>query len=305
MQHTLQTGSVARIAGQRAASASAAPRRVAGRRFTAIAVGQIKEDELPSFAASPERPLSDPSASVVKRGRSALVVRVDLPIGGGRMRAAYKQCGGRSWLRRIARGIRTSAAVRNFRLGHRLLNLGIDTPQPLIAVAPRWRNFLRPSYLATEWIEDALPLDAFGRATKILPPARRRAELCDTARSLGRLIGTLHRQGFSHRDLKSANLLVRERDWRVEVFLVDLDGAARARFRVKATRLKNLARLQAATGRMTGVTATLRCRFLRTYLATLGNPAEWKTVWRQLAKASRIPPAPAVSFVSSPGRRAA
>jgi tRNA A-37 threonylcarbamoyl transferase component Bud32 len=180
--------------------------------------------------------------------------------------------------------------LRNFRLGHKLLALGIATPRPVLAISPRWHNLLSPSFLATEWIEGGLPLDAFVRASMAGPHAHRRAQLCDAARRLGQLIGTLHRNGFSHRDLKSANLLVRENGRQVEVFLIDLDGATVSHVRIETTRLKNLLRLHAATCRMSGVTATLRYQFLRSYLATLGNSANWKTVWRQLQKASRIPP---------------
>jgi tRNA A-37 threonylcarbamoyl transferase component Bud32 len=191
--------------------------------------------------------------------------------------------------------MRPSAAVRNFRLGHRLLELGIETPRPLIAVSPRWHNLLRPSYLATEWIDGAVPLDAFAKSESALSPARRRMALRETARQLGRLIGTLHNRGYAHRDLKSANLLVRERDGRVEVFLIDLDGASPAYLRLEVTRFKNLARLQQATARMACVTRTLRRRFLDSYLATLSGAQDWKTVWRQVGRISRIPPPPMLS----------
>jgi tRNA A-37 threonylcarbamoyl transferase component Bud32 len=295
MQHALQI----RSAEQTESAERAAPSCAAGRDYTALAIGEFNDGELACLVTSPERALSDPTATVVKQGRSALVVRVDLPIGGAETRTAYKRCGSRSWLRRIARGMRPSSAVRNFRLGHRLLKLGIETPRPLIAVSPRWHNLLRPSYLATEWIDGALPLDALAKCASALSPARRRVALRETARQLGRLIGTLHNRGYAHRDLKSANLLVRERDGRVEVFLIDLDGAARAYLRLETTRLKNLARLQQATARMTCVTQTLRCRFLQSYLAPLGGVRDWKTVWRQVRRISKIPPSP----VLSPERR--
>jgi tRNA A-37 threonylcarbamoyl transferase component Bud32 len=239
--------------------------------------------------------LSDPNASVIKRGRSALVLRLNFAIGGIEMPVAYKQCGSRTPLRRLVRGVRASAALRNFRLGDQFLNLGIHTPRPLLAVSPRWRKLLSPSYLATEWIDGAMPLDAFAQTASAWAPKRRRLALRETALRLGQLIGTLHKRGYSHRDLKSANLLVREREGRVEVFLIDLDGASRAHLRLKTTRLKNLARLQQATARMACVTQTLRRRFLHSYLATLSGAQDWKTVWRQVGRISRIPPPPMLS----------
>jgi tRNA A-37 threonylcarbamoyl transferase component Bud32 len=290
MPSALQSLSSEETSGEEGSRAAGHRRRFAGRDFTAISVGEMDAEALASIAASPDRPLSDPTVTLVKRGRSALVVRVNVLVGGLQTPVAYKRCGSRTWLRRLARGVRTAAAVRNFVLGHRMLSLGIATPRPLLAVSPRWHNLLSPSYLATEWIEGAVPIDAFARTVSAWKPARRRGALREAAQCLGRLIGRLHACGFSHRDLKSANLLVREGDPQVEVFLVDLDGASRWYVRRGATQLKNLARLHDATCQMSGVTHALRCRFIQAYLAALGAPASWKAVWRQLQKAPRIPP---------------
>jgi tRNA A-37 threonylcarbamoyl transferase component Bud32 len=265
-------------------------RNATGSDFTAVAIDEIGPEQLASCVESPERPLTEPAAVVVKRGRSALVVQANVSIGGVETAVAYKRCGSRSWHRRLVRGLRTSGALRNFRLGRRLLRLGIATPPPLLAVSPRWHNLLAPSFLATQWIEGGLPLDAFARKVDSWSPTKRRAAMREAATQLGQLVGTLHKQGFSHRDLKAGNLLVREHDGRIEAFLVDLDGAAQPRLRVQATRLKNVARLHLATHRLAGVSQTLRCRFVRSYVATLGGARDWKTAWRQLSKASRIPP---------------
>jgi tRNA A-37 threonylcarbamoyl transferase component Bud32 len=293
MQRALQAPANPAIERQPTGSAFGGYRRSAGNDFTAISVVAIDDETLTNIAASPERLLSDPAATLVKLGRSARVVRVDLLHSGLQTPVAYKRCGSRTPIRRMVRGLRTSAAVRNFHLGHRLASLGIATPRPLLAVAPRWHNLLSPSYLATEWIEGAVPIDAFARAATEWAPARRRAALREAAAWLGRLVGRLHKCGYSHRDLKSANLLVRERDRHIETFLVDLDGATHPLLLSERARLKNLGRLHEATCQMSGVTSALRCRFLHAYLAAFGQPASWKTLWRQMQKARRIPPLPA------------
>ncbi len=161
-----------------------------------MAVADFDPHELANVVVFPERVLNDPSATVVKRGRSAVVVRATVSLNAVDTPIAYKRCGARNWIRRLLRGLRTSAARRNFVLGHRLLELGVATPRPLLAVVPRWHNLLAPSYLATEWIEGAAPIDAFARNVAQWPPKLSRRILGETARQLGRSIATLHRQGY-------------------------------------------------------------------------------------------------------------
>src|ERR1700678_2750100 len=100
-------------------------RRAVCDRYRAVAVDDFTAAEVARLAAAPEQIVNDPRAFVVKRGRSALVVRTDLSIGGTATAVAYKRCGSRTRLRQFVRGVRTSAALRNFRLGYRLLQLGM------------------------------------------------------------------------------------------------------------------------------------------------------------------------------------
>jgi tRNA A-37 threonylcarbamoyl transferase component Bud32 len=259
-----------------------------GRNYKAVAVGEVTPDQLSRAVESPEVPLDVPITSVVKRGRSALIVKASFCLSDGEVRTAYKRCGSKNWIRRLARGLQTTRAVRNFRLGHTLRRLGIATPRPLLAVSPRWRSFLRPAFLATEWLEGSMPIDAFLRATARMPIAKQRTILHETANCAGRLIGTLHAHGFAHRDLKATNLLVRERQGRIEVFVIDLDGASHPWFLTRRTRRTNLARLVIATQGVSEVTHALRRRVLRAYLDSCPDPAPWKAVWRELGEISRI-----------------
>jgi tRNA A-37 threonylcarbamoyl transferase component Bud32 len=105
---------------------------------------------------------------------------------------------------------------------------------------------------------------------------------------VGRLVGRLHASGFSHRDLKATNLLVRERDGRIEACIIDLDGAAKPWRLSKRRRLANLARLAIASLELTGVTQTMRLRMLRAYLSNFPEGPAAKAVWSELREVFRI-----------------
>jgi tRNA A-37 threonylcarbamoyl transferase component Bud32 len=259
-----------------------------GKGYKAIAAANVAPDEIRRVVASPECLLQRPEIQVVKQGRSALIVKTILDLSETETSVAYKRCGSRSWGRRILRSLQIPRAARNFHLADALLRAGIATPRPLLAVLPRWRAFFRLCYLATEWIEGAVPIDAFLRNATRFEAGKKQVILRAAAECLGHLLGTLHARGFTHRDLKATNLLMRESAGRVEAFVIDLDGAAGPWFISRRTRMTNLARLVLATDGLTPITHTLRQRFLRSYLTAAGDSAPWKAIWRQLDEISRI-----------------
>jgi tRNA A-37 threonylcarbamoyl transferase component Bud32 len=263
-------------------------RRAHGRNYKAMAVAEVQPNEVERAGASPDSLLIDPTTTIVKRGRSALIVKASLRLSDRETRTAYKQFGSKTLLRRLARGLQPSRVARNFRLGHEFLRRGIATARPLLAAIPRWRAILQPGFLATEWIEGAAPVDVFVRKTAGLESTQRQAILRETAECAGRLVGTLHAHGFAHRDLKATNLLARERNERVEVFVIDLDGASSPWLLTRRTRMNNLARLVVATQELSGITHAVRRRALGAYLASVPDPAPWKAVWRELHEISRI-----------------
>jgi tRNA A-37 threonylcarbamoyl transferase component Bud32 len=268
---------------------SAAPfRHVRGRNYKAVAAADLQPSEIERAIEAPASLLEGPSAIIVKRGRSALIAKASLRLSDRETRTACKRFGSRTWIRRLTRALQSPRAARNFHLGHELLRQGIETARPLLAVSPRWRAFLRPGFLATEWLEEAVPLDVFLHATAGLPSARKQAILRGTAACVGRLVGRLHAHGFAHRDLKATNLLVRERRGRIEAFVIDLDGASTPWFLTRRTRMTNLARLIVATDGLNAMTHSLRQRALGAYLVSVPDPAPWKAVWRELQEISRI-----------------
>lgn len=257
--------------------------------YRLVSVSEIDPSEQERVAAVPQGPLEDSSAKTVKQGRSALIVRTSLRATTGEIATAYKRCGSKTWFRRLARGLQPARTMRNFHFGHQLLDHGLPTARPLLAVAPRWHALFKPAFLATEWLEEAMPIDAFLRRTMAVEPARgRNAVLCEMADRIGHLVGILHARGFAHRDLKAANLLVRDEGNRIQVFVIDLDGASKPWFLTRRTRMNNLARLVVATAESPGMRHSLRRRALAAYLASAGDAMPWKNVWRRLDEISRI-----------------
>ena len=122
----------------------------------------------------------------------------------------------------------------------------------------------------------------------------RQARLRRAAASLGRLIGQMHSENISHRDLKPGNLLLVERDAAIESYLVDLDGARWERKLSQKARLRNVARLLKGVDSLSDIGLAVRLRFLQAYLAELNHGvnfdawrSQWKNAWRQLSTTLR------------------
>src|SRR6202044_3210390 len=147
-----------------------ATRRHQSANYSLVCVPEIERSERERAVAAPEALLEHSSAKTVKLGRSALIVCTPLRVRNGEIWTAYKRCGSKTWFRRLARGLQPARTFRNFHFGHRLLSHGIPTARPLLAIAPRWHALFKPAYLATEWLEGAIPIDAFLRQTMAVEP---------------------------------------------------------------------------------------------------------------------------------------
>jgi len=229
----------------------------------------------------------------VKIDHGSLIVEADLCVAGREVHVAYKQYRPRNGWKSFCALFRRSRARRSWRLAQELVARAIPTAQPVALGESRTRWFAPRSYLATEWIESSENVHLFAWRIAGRPPSERLRLAARCAESLGRLVGRMHAEGISHRDLKAANLLiVPPRDpadvGTTETYLIDVDGMRVRRCLTSARRAANLARLAAGLEAHPWLTPSISCRFLRAYAAAFApGTIAWKPLWRAVQRRTR------------------
>jgi tRNA A-37 threonylcarbamoyl transferase component Bud32 len=127
--------------------------------------------------------------------------------------------------------------VDELRATARLRAAGAPVPRPVLVAARRARGPFWSAVVGTEHVEGARD----GIAWLAANPAP--AELVRGARAAGAAIRRFHDAGGAHADLQIKNLLVRERDAALEVFVIDLDRARAGAPPDAARRMRELMRL--------------------------------------------------------------
>jgi tRNA A-37 threonylcarbamoyl transferase component Bud32 len=248
-------------------------RRVRAGAVSGHAVRELPEAFVDRLLADPDAPFDEANAKVLKDSRSSTVIELAVPTPAGVAIAIYKRFRVKSPLVLLKNRLRSSSALRSWDYGHNLLDRGLPTARPLLALHRRRHRCPAEGYLLTERVPDARELDAAIAAG----PKR------DWFDALGRLIRRMHEKQVAHRDLKAANILMSGDD----PVLIDLVGVAPGAAVGRRQRMKNLARLNASFLDSPHVTRTDRLRFLRAYLAWgLRGRAGWKDWWNGVARAT-------------------
>jgi hypothetical protein len=180
---------------------------------------------------------------------------------------------------------RTSPALKAWRLAHALEIRGIATPKPLLAASRRRLGIPAESVLFCEGYPDARPLDAFAREARAGGREGGRRWRGFLAR-LGRLVGRMHRLGFSHRDLKAGNVLAVGGAAAAPV-LADLDGLRSRGTVAPARRAKDLARLLRTAREDCGCTKADWVRLLAAYARAAGEPAALRALAAETDRRAR------------------
>jgi len=244
-------------------------RRIRRGAFHGFAVRDISDTFLRQLLAQPDRVLDNDGGEYFKNSRTSTVAVLMMQSPNGATPVVLKRVNVRSRIEPLKNLLRSSQVLRSWVNGHSLRDRCLSTPRPL-AVFHRYRHGLpAEGYLLTELVPDPTPL---ARGIK------------SVALRLARLLRTMHDRGVSHRDLKSANVILAHGK---DPILIDLVGVRTGNPPGEQQRAKELARLNASFLDSSAVTTTDRLRFLHAYLAAgTGSQEGWKSWWKMVSQAT-------------------
>jgi len=196
--------------------------RFSGAGFRGESTVAMAADEL---AVQAERLFDDTAATeTVHWGRNYLYSAfVSTPDGS--VEVVVKQFRNQGWRRRLERRVYGSKAERAWRAAFAILDAGLCTPEPLMVVESDAAE--GPSFFISRRLEAAHEVRHFFRRLNGTDEAEPFPEVDEQAflADLGRLARRLNDAGIWYRDLSLGNVLARQEDERLELYLVDANRA--------------------------------------------------------------------------------
>ena len=260
----------------------------------AVASRDVDSEVMDRLVNDPESLLVSAKAAPLKDSRTTMVVETAMPVKGRMTAVIYKRFNRKKTLDPLYTLFRPSRGWRAWLNGQHVASRGLPTPQNLAVIGRtgpveggrRFRFLPRETYLATVKAEPAVTLWEWSYGQMVgRSDEERRSRIKEMVPLLAKLIRTMHERSLSHRDLKSANILVegRQEDGKLALSLIDLVGVEVEHPLSRHKRVQNLARLQVSLALVPGRTRTDGLRFLRAYLGwPPGERSEWKELWREV-----------------------
>jgi serine/threonine protein kinase len=256
--------------------ATTSPRSSSGHALASVRVGSLRwtlragaDERLNAVLEDPDAFLADPVWHF-KSSRNVTVARIPRE---GRTGWVLRRLNYGKPLHRLRDFFRPSRARRAFHNGLRLEQAGVATARVLAVCEVRRLGWPIRAYLLTEEIPGALTLDRLLKDHLL----SRTATL-----NLADVLARLHDNGFSHRDLKAANVLF---DDQMQAHLIDLDGV---RYQGRLGQGRVVADLACLARDFAGHPQILKWRgrrFLRRYCRQRGQAKLWRRLDRDIAAA--------------------
>lgn len=238
-----------------------------------------------------DAPFGWPETTTLKDSRTTTVAETTLSVRGKPTQVIYKRFNVKKHLELLWNVFRPTRAWRAWQAGQHLASRGVPTPQNLAYFVRRgFAGIPKETYLVTLKADPSITVSDY--TTQVLPSLpfdEKRERIRAYSSALGKLLSTLHHRSLSHRDLKTANILI-DGDTNASeprLTLIDLVGVVLGHPLPWNRRVQNLARLNVSVSQVEGLTRTDRLRFLRAYgICRPGRRAEWKQLWRAVARSS-------------------
>jgi len=244
----------------------------------------LKESLLEMINAHRETVKIQPSR-LLKNSPKTAVSMVEISRGSG-LRACVKHYRYPTAWGKIKDCFRYSKGKTSWVAANELFRRGISPLKPLAYIEKRRFGLLKESFFITESPPDYLEMDrylikSFGNGQSRDLATKRRAFIQEFARCIGRL----HRSEIFHGDLKTCNILTRERSGHWDFSFIDLD-TVHLGTRVGSRRaLKNLVQINCSTPGFLGYSD--RVRFLKWYLQTYPIPLHERDLINTILEESR------------------
>ena len=176
-----------------------------------------------------------------------------------------------------------SAGRKAWVAGNGLRVYGLNTPLPLALVEKKISGITKDSYLIMEEVKDSLEMDR-----NILKNFSNRNDLkkkSDLIKAFAKILGEIHNRNIFHHDLKTCNIMVKEKDKSFDFTFLDFDKVSFNEEISVRKRVKNLTQINLSTPRL--FTLTDRLRFLKEYLDQCGITNEEKNILKEIVNLCR------------------
>ncbi|MFT7618584.1 MAG: tRNA A-37 threonylcarbamoyl transferase component Bud32 [Planctomycetota bacterium] len=210
-----------------------------------------------------------PSPTLIKDSRATTVARTA-------GQALLKRFNLKKYRNIVKHQFSPSRARSAYKRAYHLEMIGIRTPRVLAYADKKVLGCIHKSYLLMDYLPDV----QIGAETLKALAIERADQRLDLLSSAGRLVGLLHGEGFSNRDLKASNLLVSDPG---DLWLVDLDGIKHLETVSAAVRIKNLRRMVRDLPHYGDLSLREKLRFLSSYCLGVQN-GQPKELFRTLSR---------------------